>query len=355
MASAIQRLTLIVLSLTLNSAVAASAEDASTNKTPAATASTNQPSKAPRVRVTISKETTYITAPLRKDGYPDYVAALNERCSRGVTPENNAAVLFWKAFGPGEIPKPHRERFFKMLGIPPLPEEGEYFVYFGEHVKRLKKDGRLPSAQSGEDAEHAPWTEFRVSQERPWSAKDFPVVVDWLKANERMIAMLADAAKRPRYYAPAVSENVLLASGELPTIQQSREVGRAMLSRAMQRIGAEKTDDAWADVLACHRVARLYAQRPSLVDALVADAIDGMACSADQALLEHARLSAPQALRMRDDLGQLPRVSRMADAEEGDRRAQRRGSQNAPGDEWRDVAHPAAAFQPPARCLASTG
>ena len=51
--------------------------------------------KSPGLLVTISKETTYITEPLRADGYPDYVAALNQRFSQGVTPENNAAVLFW--------------------------------------------------------------------------------------------------------------------------------------------------------------------------------------------------------------------------------------------------------------------
>src|SRR5438094_5975588 len=49
---------------------------------------------------TIGKETTYVTGPLDKDGYIDYAAALNERLGRGVTPENNACVLLWKALGP---------------------------------------------------------------------------------------------------------------------------------------------------------------------------------------------------------------------------------------------------------------
>ena len=50
--------------------------------------------------MTISKETTRITAPLRKDGYVDYVTALNEHFRAGVTVRNNAAVLFWQAMGP---------------------------------------------------------------------------------------------------------------------------------------------------------------------------------------------------------------------------------------------------------------
>ena len=34
------------------------------------------------VLVTIGKDTTYITEPLRPDGYPDYFAALRERTAR---------------------------------------------------------------------------------------------------------------------------------------------------------------------------------------------------------------------------------------------------------------------------------
>ena len=49
--------------------------------TPADKHAAQSPSK-PRVLVTISKETTYITGPLRKDGYVDYVAALNGAARR---------------------------------------------------------------------------------------------------------------------------------------------------------------------------------------------------------------------------------------------------------------------------------
>src|SRR5262245_13901337 len=56
--------------------------------------------KARKPRFTVGKETTHVTEPLRKDGTIDYAAALNQRLSRGVTPENNTNVLFWKALGP---------------------------------------------------------------------------------------------------------------------------------------------------------------------------------------------------------------------------------------------------------------
>src|SRR6266487_3214481 len=49
---------------------------------------------------TVGKETTYVTGPLDEDGYVDYAAALNERLSRGIKPEDNANVLLWRALGP---------------------------------------------------------------------------------------------------------------------------------------------------------------------------------------------------------------------------------------------------------------
>jgi hypothetical protein len=54
-----------------------------------ASASSDETPKKTKPKFTISKETTFITEPLDKDGYPDYAAALNARLSKGVTPENN--------------------------------------------------------------------------------------------------------------------------------------------------------------------------------------------------------------------------------------------------------------------------
>ena len=63
--------------------------------------------------MTISKETTYITEPLRADGYPDYIAALNQRCSRGVTPEKQRRRAILEGDGwPGRIIERDPQRVF---------------------------------------------------------------------------------------------------------------------------------------------------------------------------------------------------------------------------------------------------
>jgi hypothetical protein len=76
--------------------------------------------------ITLGYETARITAPLRDDATVDYAAALEERYSRGVTPENNAAVFFWRAIGPAAIGESRRAELFRRLGMEPLPEEGDY-------------------------------------------------------------------------------------------------------------------------------------------------------------------------------------------------------------------------------------
>ncbi len=115
--------------------------------------SAEQHSQPAQVAVTISKETTYITEPLRKDGYLDYVAALNRRSSQGVTPENNAAVLFWKAVGPEDFSRSTANKYFQMLGIPPLPEKGDYFVDFDDYVARRKNGTNPPDAKPEADTD----------------------------------------------------------------------------------------------------------------------------------------------------------------------------------------------------------
>jgi hypothetical protein len=52
-----------------------------------------------RLRMTVSRETTFLTAPLTADGRVDYAAAWRAEQSNGVTPENNGAPLVYAALG----------------------------------------------------------------------------------------------------------------------------------------------------------------------------------------------------------------------------------------------------------------
>ena len=240
---------------------------------------------------TISEETTHITEPLRKDGSVDYVGALNQRFSQGVTPENNAAVLFWKAMGPVEIAPEYRDKYFRMLGIPPLLEQGDYFVDLDNTSDQLD-----------------------LAMTRPWSRTDFPVLAEWLVANEKPLALVVEASKRPRRYDPlCCGQKTPLMAVLFPANQHYRDITQTLRARAMLQLNQGKLEEAWEDLLACHRLARLAGQSPTMVEAFVASSIEETACAGDQALLQHAHLTAPQVAKMREDLNRLPAMPKMAE------------------------------------------
>src|SRR5690348_16036289 len=81
------------------------------------------PSAAPAATrpFTLSKETTYYTAPVRADGTIDYAEAINARLAQGVTPANNAAIPLLDAVETGNAGKvEHFARLRTKLGAPPL-------------------------------------------------------------------------------------------------------------------------------------------------------------------------------------------------------------------------------------------
>lgn len=94
------------------------------------------------ITITVAADTTYLTTPLLPDGYPDYLGYWNAQNSAGVTAENNAWVAVVRCLGPREIDAEERPEYFRLLGIAPLPEEGEYLLYFGsnQHLEQLSDE-----------------------------------------------------------------------------------------------------------------------------------------------------------------------------------------------------------------------
>ena len=269
----------------------------------------------PKSPVTISKETTRITEPLRANGYVDYIAALNQHCSQGVTPENNAAVLIIQAMGPKEIPQEIREQYFKMLGIPPLPEEGQYLVAYDEFAERTRK-AAAPGKELSDAEREKLWDEEHMATSRPWSKEALPTVAAWLEGSEGPIALIIEATKRPRRYDPLISTSdpPMSLYVLLPMVLAHRHAARALTARAMFRLGAGNVEQAWQDLLSCHQLSRLTGRGSTIVEMLVAIAIDGVACAGDRTLLAHGNLTAAQARQMRDDLQKLPPLPKMVDA-----------------------------------------
>jgi hypothetical protein len=200
--------------------------------------------------------------------------------------------------------------FFRRLGVPEPPRQGDYFVglhAYGRDRLKLDQDGFAPLF------DQQSW-----ATQRPWAAKDYPRIAAWLALNEKPLAVAVEATKRPDYYNPLVSRRTEKDPGSLlgvllPGVQKCREVGAALAARAMLRAGEGRFDDAWADLLACHRLGRLVGRGGTLIEGLVGIAVDQVAATADLAYLERANLTAKQIQDRLKDLRGLPPVPPMAD------------------------------------------
>jgi hypothetical protein len=266
--------------------------------------------KPPEAKLPLGKETTYVTGPLDKHGYIDYEAALNAEFGRGITAEKNANALLVLVLGPYPEGAEMPPAYYKWLDVPAPPKEGEYFLSIGtfnrDHL-------RLSEAQLEALFEF----QSRATQ-RAWVAKDCPPIVEWLKFNEKPLALVHEAVKRPEYFNPLCSrrnegDSSNLIGALIPTAQKCRGLAAALSNRATLRIGEKKYDEAWQDIIACHRLGRLLTRGATLIESLVGIAICQIASNTTLVYLDSAGLTAKQALERLKELEALPPVYPMAD------------------------------------------
>ncbi|MFM9961641.1 MAG: hypothetical protein ACKV2Q_10485 [Planctomycetaceae bacterium] len=269
----------------------------------------------PPPKITISKETTWATEPLRPDGFVDYLEAVNRRFSKNVTVENNACVLLYQTTGPSPDGRRQPDRFFKRMGIEPLPDEGPYFQSFRQWA--ASQDNAPPINQINE-------MEYQAD-ERPWKAAEFPLIAAWLKDNEVPLMTLTAATERPRYFSPLVNADANPDGGLmevlLPGVQQSRELARALAARAMWELAEGSQVDAWRDLMTMHRLGRLVGQGPTLIEYLVGVAIEAMAINAELRFLSETKPSAKMLAMYHKQLDRLPARASVADKLDAGERA----------------------------------
>jgi hypothetical protein len=275
---------------------------------------TKPDSKPSRPRITVSKETTYITAPLLPDGYPDYISALNEISGKGVTPENNAAVAFWRAVGPKYIDIEFRERFFKKLGIQILPEEGEYLLTLYKYSDQKSLNIENPDLR--DKFETSLLDQRDRCLEEPWSKSEYPELAAYIDANEKPLSIILQGSQRPHYFSPLVSKGdggIMDSNWTHTGISEKRDISFQLPSRAMLKLHDGKVEEAWQDLLAAHRLARLDQQSPLAVDILLAAVLEVNICKADAAFVRHSNLTASQANAFLANLRKLPPFISVAD------------------------------------------
>ncbi len=259
-------------------------------------------------KITVSKETTWATEPLRADGTVDYLEAVNRRFSKDVTPENNACIVLYQAMGPSPEGKRQPDSFFRKMGVEPLPDEGTYYRDLGKWVRDrpdAPKDVNLVFDMQSK------------SGERPWTKAEFPLIAGWLKDNEVPLRTVTLAMERTKYFSPLVGSDAepdaALIAVLLPGVQKSREFARALSSRAMWELAEGSQVDAWRDLMTTHRLGRLVGQGPTLIEFLVGVAIESIAIRGELQFLSETKPSAKMLALYRKQLDRLPPRASVAD------------------------------------------
>lgn len=265
--------------------------------------------------IALGRATTYIDGPLAADGSIDFVAGLNEITSRGIAPEKNAIVAMVEVLGPKTLAHcwsapGEREQFFRALGRPLPPEEGDYYVDSLEYADRLGPPVKPPEMESERrkrffDAEID-------SPNRPWKPADSPELSAWIDANEGALKRLAAAVRMPKAFIPVVGNpNGWFLS--LAMLSPMRSLSRVLHLRALRSLGTGDTAAACEDILSMYHIARLCSQGPTQVDLLVAQALAGMAEHADFQLARYGNLSAAELTAHRLEIERFPRFPPLAE------------------------------------------
>lgn len=285
--------------------------------------------------IQIAQQTTRITAPLRENGMPDYDAYLREKLAADVTPENNAAVPMWQAVGPATMDAKDFQLLCETLSIQPstvldAPLESirglkmnrtltAWLSSRGEDASGSEPDSE-PQSQpegSGEGDDEAAGTSARIDPNRlisnlharPWQGADLAPLQQWMDDNQEALDLLVAASTRPRFFVPTLESirghDTLLILASFADYDLHRDVVASLATRAMGRLGEHRPQDAWQDTLACHRLARLAAQQPTVIHQLIARAVETVACQATIAVLSSPDTTGELADQIAQDLAQL--------------------------------------------------
>lgn len=262
----------------------------------------NEKKNAVKPGFTISKETTYLLHPVGADGYIDYLQALNELCSKGVTSENNACIPLLRLLGSAQLNGSELpDDFYRRLGIASLPAKGNYLIGWDQFFEQNNDAARMENES----------LEQRITS-RAWSAVEFPKAGAWIKANEKVAVEAIQASHCPRFYAPFVlpkntkPEERCLMNAVLPSMKRYRDLGTLLRARAMLHLHDNQFDTAIQELIACHRLARLIGQGGSLIGWLWAAPLDRYAANSDLALLADDRITSDTLARFEKEIHGLP-------------------------------------------------
>src|SRR5688572_30343169 len=162
----------------------------------------------------VSRQTTFITEPLRPNGLPDYERYVLELNRNGVSPQDNAAAILClvlqerHAAYAAEI-QAVRTELGVVTGAATYPALES--AYDDKIEKVIFEWIREQNAEfyKKRDPDFTVWNAVEKliddCMSRPWTARDCPVLADFLRTNEPQLDLVVAASTRPRCYWPTPS------------------------------------------------------------------------------------------------------------------------------------------------------
>lgn len=294
--------------------------------------------------ITVSRETTYLTEPLKSDGKRvDYFTGIEAMLyPENMQSDENGARLMVATFGapnllekhigegeevtPDETEKAYALQYYEKLGLDPNLEPQ---LKFSDPIRLLSKlhDEAVIEWQKRQDEAAAENTEdsatetpeeemplhedFTKIASRPWTQADCPELAGWLEENNEALDVCVEAAMKPVFVFPFVriSEEDSLIALLLQPEHILRTFVRGLSCRANHRIAQGDIDGAIDDVIAIQRIGRFTSERRFLVAALVGIACEGIGNNIGLfGNLEHLP-NKEQILRLMNALDHLPEGS----------------------------------------------
>jgi hypothetical protein len=233
-------------------------------------------------------DTTVLVGPLRDDGSIDYVRALDDNHSAGVTPQNNAAVRLLDAIGPEKISASIRTEYFQRLGIPVPPVNGNYLRSIQQVI--------------GSDGELARNVDLQreSAEKRPWTSNDFPVLEQWVTANAKPLEIVAEACRLPKFFVPSISvENENLSGVLLSLHGETLPIVRILAVRSTLRLGEGHINAAIDDCETLLRLGFLASSSPFRISQFTSYSIVSTSIAQLDVLVQSGLLTVEQARRIR--------------------------------------------------------
>lgn len=225
-------------------------------------------------RITIGRQTTFLTEPIGTDGYINYVAALDAKLREGVAPENNANVPIRLMLGERELSMGLKGQYYELLGIPAPEDPQQRLVSMRDILNEFGLDRTA---------------ELDRTLAAPWVESDSELATAWIQRNAEWLPQIRKAVTREKFYSPALPHDGRLYEILLPDVQNARIVARLLVADAMLNLGNKREGAALDDLFACHRLAAHIGNGWTLVELLVSGALQTMAYDAEEAYLNHAR------------------------------------------------------------------